>query len=87
VMVAHATARSRMLARIVDGSAVTLVDHGRLDLATCRRHMISQAELEGALRQEGLNGEQELDNVKLMMLESSGKISVVKQYPCRPDPA
>lgn len=85
VIVGHATARSPFLARIVEGQAVKLAEDGRINQALCRRHMISQSELDGALRQQGVDGDAALQNVKLIMLETSGKISVVKHDPCKPD--
>ena len=38
-----------------------------------------------ALRQEGIDGEAHVGNVKTMTLEPSGKLSVVKMDPCKPD--
>jgi uncharacterized membrane protein YcaP (DUF421 family) len=83
VVVAHSTVRSQMLSRVIEGHAVTLVNFGQVDRDACRRHMISQSDLEGALRQEGLDG---LDNVKRMTLEPSGKLCIIKHDPCKPDP-
>jgi uncharacterized membrane protein YcaP (DUF421 family) len=85
VIVGHATARSPFLARIVEGHAVKLAQDGRIDHELCRKHMISDSELAGALRQQGVDGDSGLENVKLMMLETSGKISVVKHDPCKAD--
>jgi uncharacterized membrane protein YcaP (DUF421 family) len=87
VIIARGTTLSSKLALVVDGGSVTLVDHGRVDRAACKRHMISRSELEGALRQAGLDAASGLGNVKLVVLEASGKISVVKHDPCRPDPS
>jgi hypothetical protein len=78
-----AAVRSQMLSRVIEGHAVTLVNFGQVDRDACRRHMISQSDLEGALRQEGLDG---LDNVKRMTLEPSGKLCIIKHDPCKPDP-
>jgi uncharacterized membrane protein YcaP (DUF421 family) len=47
--------------------------------------MISEADLREALRQKGIDGEAHAGNVKVMTLEPSGKISVVKRDPCKPD--
>ena len=78
-------AHSSRLAKIVEGDSVTLIDHGKIDHATRKRHMISEADLREAMRQEGIDGERHADNVKLMSLEPSGKISVIKIDPCKPD--
>jgi uncharacterized membrane protein YcaP (DUF421 family) len=82
---AHCVARSNRIARLVEGRAVNLIDHGRIDHAVRKRHMISQADLFEALRQEGVDGEPHLSNVKTMTLEPSGKLSVIKIDPCQPD--
>ena len=83
VIVTHAAAHSPRVARIVEGVAETLVTNGRLDRAACRRHMMSQSDLAEALRREGVNGEEGLENVKSMVAEPSGRISVIKYDPCR----
>jgi uncharacterized membrane protein YcaP (DUF421 family) len=49
--------------------------------------MISEADLREALRQEGIDGEAHLDNVKAVTLEPRGKLSVIKIDPCKPDRA
>ena len=85
VILAHCAARNSKLAHIVEGKAVTLIDHGRIDHRVRKRNMISEADLREALRQKGIDGEAHIDNVKVMMLEPSGKLSVIKVDPCKPD--
>jgi uncharacterized membrane protein YcaP (DUF421 family) len=85
VGLAHCVARSGALAHLVEGKAVMLVDHGKLDHQARMRNMISASDLREALRQEGIDGEEHLDNVKAMCLEPSGHLSVVKIDPCKPD--
>lgn len=85
VSLGHCVARNSRLAHIVEGSAVTLVDHGRIDHEARKRRMISESDLREALRQEGVDGEAHLENVKSVTLEPSGKLSVVKIDPCKPD--
>jgi uncharacterized membrane protein YcaP (DUF421 family) len=87
VLVGHVTTRSRTISRLVEGHAVKLMNQGRVDDTARRHHMISESDLTEALRQEGLDGERALENVKAMMLEPSGKISVIKHDPCKPDPS
>ena len=82
---AHCVARNSRLAHLVEGQAVTLIDHGRIDHQARKRNMISEADLREALRQEGIDGEAHAANVKSMTLEPSGKLSVVKIDPCKPD--
>jgi uncharacterized membrane protein YcaP (DUF421 family) len=85
VILGYLVARSPSLAHLVEGKAVKLIDHGRIDHDARKAHMISEADLREALRQEGIDGEEHADNVKVMTLEPSGKISVVKREPCKPD--
>ena len=60
-------------------------DHGRIDHTARKRNKISVADMREALRQKGIDGEARADNVKDMTLEPSGKISVIKIDPCKPD--
>lgn len=85
VMLAHWVARNQLVAHWVEGEAVTLVDHGRIDHAMRRHCKISESDLREALRQEGVDGEAHIGNVKTMALEPSGHLSVVKIDPCKPD--
>ncbi|HVV28286.1 MAG TPA: YetF domain-containing protein [Rhizomicrobium sp.] len=85
VAIAYAVAHNSRLAHLVEGGTVTLIDHGRVDHAARRAYMISEADLAEALRQEGVDGFAGAGNVKVTTLEPSGKISVVKRDPCKPD--
>lgn len=85
VGVAWMVARSSRLAHVIEGRSVTLIDHGRIDHAARKRHLISEADLHEALREKGIDGEAHVSNVKVMKLEPSGKLSVVKVDPCKPD--
>lgn len=78
VALGHCVARNARLARIFEGKAVVLIDHGRIDHRARARNMISQADLSEALRQKGVDGEAHIDKVKAMTLEPSGKLSIVK---------
>jgi uncharacterized membrane protein YcaP (DUF421 family) len=78
-------ARNNDIAHIVEGKAVAIVDHGRVDHTARKRKMISEADLREALREHGIDGEGQIMNVKVMTLEPSGKLSVVKIEPCKPD--
>jgi uncharacterized membrane protein YcaP (DUF421 family) len=85
VTLAHCVARSSKLAHALEGKAVTLIDHGQIDHRARIWNKISEADLREALRQEGIDGEEHIDNVKAMTLEPSGKLSVIKIDPCKPD--
>ncbi len=79
VLVGYAVARSPTLAKFVEGEAVVLIRHGRIDHEARRRAMISESDLREALRQEGLDCEFGIGQVKIMTLEPSGKISIVRK--------
>jgi len=83
VVLAHLVARNETMARIFEGEATLLVENGRIDHGARKRKMISEADLREALRQEGIEGECHLDNVKAVTLEPSGKLSVIKIDPCK----
>jgi len=85
VVLAHWVARNEAVARLIEGKAVTLIDHGCIDDQARKRVKISDADLREALREHGIDGETNADNVKRMTLEPSGKLSVVKIDPCKPD--
>jgi uncharacterized membrane protein YcaP (DUF421 family) len=85
VILGHLVARNIGLARVVEGEAITLIDHGRIDHVTRKRNKISEADIREALREQGIDGEAKAANVKRMTLEPSGKLSVVKVDPCKPD--
>jgi uncharacterized membrane protein YcaP (DUF421 family) len=85
VVLAHWVARSNRAAHVVEGKAVTLIDHGRIDHAARKRSKISEADIREALRQRGIDGEEKAANVKRMTLEPSGSLSVVKIDPVKPD--
>jgi uncharacterized membrane protein YcaP (DUF421 family) len=85
VALAHCVAHSNRLAHIFEGEATVLIDHGSIDHRARKRNKISEADLREALRQHGIDGEEKVENVKRMNLEPSGKLSVVKVDPCKPD--
>lgn len=85
VALAHWVARNSKVAHWVEGEPVRLVDHGLIDHHARQRNKISEADLREALRQQGIDGEAHVGNVKVMMLEPSGHLSVVKIDPCKPD--
>jgi uncharacterized membrane protein YcaP (DUF421 family) len=85
VILAHLVARNMRLARVVEGEAITLIDHGRIDHVARKRNKISEADIREALREQGIDGENKSANVKRMTLEPSGKLSVVKIDPCKAD--
>lgn len=71
----HLSARVPALSRLLEGQAVHLGRDGRLDGALLRRHGISPTAIEQALRNAGVT---EASDTRLVVLETSGRISVLK---------
>ncbi|HVZ27984.1 MAG TPA: YetF domain-containing protein [Rhizomicrobium sp.] len=84
VLIARAVAGSPWLARIVEGRPVVLVDRGQIDQGIRRDYMIAMTDLQEAMRQEGLDWPDGLENAVRVVLEANGKISVIKKEPCKP---
>jgi uncharacterized membrane protein YcaP (DUF421 family) len=79
VLVAHAVARYRFLARLIEGQPIVLAESGHIDDAARKSSMISRADLNEALRQRGIDGEDEISKIKAMRLEPSGEISIIER--------
>lgn len=75
-LLAHAAARSALFSRLVEGAPLPLVREGKADRAAFVHGSISQSDLEEALRQSGI---EQIDDARLVMLEPSGKITVLKK--------
>lgn len=74
-VLSHAAARSERLAKIVEGSPLPLVRNGKPDRDAFLRGSISRKDLDEALRQSGV---EHIDQTRLIVLEPSGQITVVK---------
>lgn len=72
----HMKLRSPFFAWLLDGTAITLVEHGKLDHAAATRHAVTAQHIEEAMREAGIEG---WEKVTLATLEKSGKITIVKQ--------
>ena len=72
---AYAAARSRGFSRLVEGFHVDLGKNGELDRKAVRRWAVSEADINEALRQEGL---EDVSQTRALILEPSGKISILK---------
>lgn len=64
------------LRRFVEPPPLKLVVHGQLQRRAMRRELITMEELQSKLREHGVEN---LDEVKLAVLESGGEISVIKR--------
>lgn len=72
-LVAAVVYASRNVERIVDGDPAVIVADGRLVRSTLRRELITENEVLAAMRNAGI---QELADVRLAILESTGEINV-----------
>lgn len=73
----QAATRWPPLSRLLEGRPVRLGEDGRLHGPLLRRHAITPAAVDQALRTAGLDS---LDGARLVVLEPSGKISVLKKH-------
>jgi len=82
VLVAFAVARSDAVSRMIEGGPVGLLRDGILDERARLGCKISRADLVEALRGKGIDGLKELQRVKALQLEPSGKITVIMHDAC-----
>jgi uncharacterized membrane protein YcaP (DUF421 family) len=75
-LLAMAAARSATLSHILEGRPVHLGQGGQLDAPGLQRHAVSEADIKEALRGVGLDDH---SRSRLIILEPSGKISILKQ--------
>lgn len=73
---AQGVARSAILSRILEGGSVRLGESGGIDSQRMARHAVSEADISEALRSVGLEHH---SGSRLIVLEPSGKISVLKR--------
>jgi uncharacterized membrane protein YcaP (DUF421 family) len=71
----HVVARSPRLSRLVEGHGVKLATDGQLDRRTALRRAVSEKDLHEALRASGV---EDVSKTRLVTLEPSGKITVLK---------
>jgi uncharacterized membrane protein YcaP (DUF421 family) len=70
-----ASFHSPLIARFTTPPAIVLVRHGRIVHRNLRREHLSEDELKGKLRQHGI---EQLQEVKVALMESDGEISVIR---------
>jgi uncharacterized membrane protein YcaP (DUF421 family) len=78
LILAYGVARYPGLARWVEGSPVVLAHDSTIIERARLASKISLADLDESLREEGLDGLAEIGKTKKLVLEPSGKISVIK---------
>ena len=74
-VLAHAAARATWFSALVEGKPVQLAQDGETKRGALLRDSISQSDLEEALRQSGV---EHIAETRLIVLEPSGKITVLK---------
>jgi uncharacterized membrane protein YcaP (DUF421 family) len=75
-LLVRATFLHSLVSRVLQGSPTPLVTEGQLDERALHREMITQAELEAALRRQGMSG---LDDVDEVVLEPEGSLSATQK--------
>ncbi|WP_345293844.1 DUF421 domain-containing protein [Luteimonas vadosa] len=75
-LVGWVTARSRRAERLLEGSPVLLVRNGNVYFDALRSQHLSRDDLEEIIRQEGCT---DSSQVALAVLETNGRISVIKR--------
>ena len=68
--------RSRRAERLIQGSALVLIDNGKVQRDVMRRFMITDDDLRATLHQHGLL---RVDQVRRAFVEADGEITVIKQ--------
>jgi uncharacterized membrane protein YcaP (DUF421 family) len=68
--------RFKMFERLLAPAPLTLIENGRMNRRNMRRELITEEELRGQLRQQGVS---KVEEVKRACLEANGEISVVKK--------
>lgn len=80
-LTAQGAARSALVSRIVEGRSIELGRGGSTDEGLLRHHSLSETDLQEALRQAGVETPAK---TRLVVLEPSGKISILKSQPTSP---
>ncbi len=68
------TTRNRRMERLIEGEPTVIARDGRLFEAVLRRELISRADFDAALRQQG--GLQ-IEDVQIALLETTGHITII----------
>ena len=74
-LLAHAAARHAGLARFLEGRGIKLAENGGVDQRKLHTQAVSASDLSEALRQGGV---EDVTQTKLVMLEPSGRITILK---------
>lgn len=77
-LIQQLTLRFPRLERWIEGNASVVVEQGRIDRKAVRAQKISEDDLIAALRAHGLAS---LDEASMVVIESNGRVSVLKRPP------
>ena len=69
---------SRRMERLVEGEPVLVARDGKLLESVLRRELLTRADFDAALRQQGCRS---IDEVELALLETNGHITIVPRQP------
>lgn len=72
------TTRSRRLELLIEGEPVLIARGGRLLDSVLRRELITRADFDAAMRQQGCR---DIGQVELALLETNGHITIVQRTP------
>jgi uncharacterized membrane protein YcaP (DUF421 family) len=78
-LLAWAVSHSETMSRIIEGRTIILSHGAEVDEKVRKAHLVSHADIAEAMRDECLEGLEDLRKTKRLHLEPSGKISVVKR--------
>ena len=78
LILAYAVAYNEKLSRLVEGTPIILALSGKIDDKARLKSKISLCDLDENLREHGLDGLDEIGRTRKLVLEPSGKISVLK---------
>ncbi|QDK45674.1 DUF421 domain-containing protein [Bdellovibrio sp. ZAP7] len=68
--------KSKKVERLLEGEAQKIIENGVINLELCKEEYITLDEIASALREHGIK---DIRKVDLAMLETNGRITVVKQ--------
>jgi len=73
-LIVRGTYLHERISRLLQGKEATLVENGVLDVSEMKRELITKAELEAALRRQGMGG---LDDVATVKIEPEGTFTAI----------
>ena len=76
-LVGRLTLRFPGMARLLEGRPTLLIEDGRILTKNLRREVMTQAELERAVRKHDLDPESDLPLIKRALLEQDGTVSII----------